>query len=670
MAKRAVQAWWLLFCALCVVFAGFCVDSNEQIYPWGTQVASYADFSQTTLRKEDVAAHLASAAQNTPSGYFLLTKTDPGDAANGLSITWFGNEPEEAENTAFQSNQPEWFHNGRHATVRSWQDLGLSNLSGSYSFADEQTAAAFAQATGELNATVQPRGRRSPIAGVTEAVANNVGVLFLAASLVSLTFVVVWTWAGSRRNLNSVRIVNGDSPTVLVRASFVSMIRMAAIPAAISTIASFIIVSASHSWHAWAEFATTSVAIIAALIIIAAVLTLLFSLAFIPKVREIASRKDLSTRIRRGDGAFSWLCVFLALLSIPLSASAYAESGDILKDAEVWLNAQDAVTFDIQPSYNDGTHDKAFAKFFERAQDDNIMALSYSVGSMMVSSEGAPPTDEQIIQQLQPFEDVIITNSTFLDLLKVNTASMSPIDADSLPKGIQDSLNDYDGLWFMHPDGDATPYKLYTWQGSQAFPALLHSPNPGDIKTVHHPLLLVFDDAAHGLSTVNFLEAALTSGNIVFTDLPSAEKIIDEEGLDGVFYSASTVSDAAIDAAKRKRNEMTVDIASAICALCTALYCIGESARIWSWQHMREIFLRHTSGVAYPRICARHFIPRIIIQLVITLAVMTLCTKVFAQTQGIDAMIAVSCALMAIETCACMLYAKAAFRDVIMRRSD
>lgn len=667
MAKRAVQIWWILFSALCVVFAGFCVEANEQIYPWGTQVASYADFSQTGEKKEDIAANLATAARNTSSGYFLLTKTDPDDAANGLVIIWFGDEPE----TAIQdASQTEWFRNGRHAAVQSWQDPGLSNLSGSYSFADDQAAAAFTQAASELNATVEPRGRRTPIAGVTEAAANNVGVVFLAASLVSLTFVVLWTWAGSRRTLNSVQTMRGDSPAVLVRGAFVSMVHQSAVPLAASSLVSFAVVSTMHRWHSWTGLAATCAAIIAMLIVVVSLLTVVFSRFFIPQIREIASRKDLSTRIRRGNGVFSWLCIFLALLSVPLSVSAFVESDDMRRDAAVWLNARNAVTFDIQPSFDDGTHDEAFARFFERAQDDGIMALSYSVGSMMVSSDGTPPTDEQIAQQLQPYDDVIITNPTFLELLKVDTASMTPVDATTLPSEVSDSLTSYDGLWFRQHDGNTTPYKLYTWQSSQAFPALLHSPNPGDIKTVHHPLLLVFDDAAHGLSTVNFLEAALTSGNIMFTDFSTARNLIDEEGLDGVFYSASTVSDAAIDAVQRKRNEMATDIASVICALCTTLYCVCESARIWSRQHMREIFVRHTSGVAYPRIVARHFVPRAIVQSAITAGVAVLCSEALAMTDGISLMIAISCALLAIEWCACIGYAKDAFRSVTLRRDD
>lgn len=97
MIRRSVQAWWLALVLLSALFAAYCVQENESVYPLGTSSASYADFSSSPLSKDRLIELLSRTAKKTSSGSFLLTKADPNDAANGLDIYWFGSSPKSAE---------------------------------------------------------------------------------------------------------------------------------------------------------------------------------------------------------------------------------------------------------------------------------------------------------------------------------------------------------------------------------------------------------------------------------------------------------------------------------------------------------------------------------------------------------------------------------------------
>lgn len=661
MIRRSVQAWWLALVLLSALFAAYCVQENESVYPLGTSSASYADFSSSPLSKDRLIELLSRTAKKTSSGSFLLTKADPNDAANGLDIYWFGSSPKSAETVR-------WFKNGRHASISSIRDIGLLNLSGSYSFTNQQDAATFAADAEKAGATVQSRGRRTAFTNIGDAVNGNVGVIFLLLSLLFLSSALFWTWAGSKDESRSIRLLHGKSKPSLYMDDLGSLAHMSYPWAVGAAAAGTGIMLALHGLRSTTTFLITYATLLICLVAAACTLSVAFLMVFIPSVKRISARRDGLSVIRHGNNALKLLCIFMALLSLPLSLNSAQEALKEKNDADAWQQARSAVTFDVQPAYQQERYVGNFQRLFTQAEHDGILAISYSVGSMLVRTSGSSaPSQRQIDAQLAPFDDVIITTPTFLKLLHVDRAHMSSIERKKLPSGLQQALSDYQGVWFNEHAG-TDPYQMYTWSGGSSFPALLHSPQPGSLATARHPLILVVNEPSRTMNVSGFLIPCLTSGNMLFTDVNTAQKDISASGLDHIIYSASTVADAALYESQQLRDAAFVDIAAAVFCILTGIFCSWQSARIWAFENRKRIFVRHTSGLSHWRIARRRLLVQNAFEMVVAVAAVAVCSALFMMPSQIPVIIVTALAFILFESGALLTSTRIAFSQVTLRQ--
>lgn len=661
MIRRSIQAWWLVLVLLCAVFAAYGVQGNESVYPLGTSFASYVDFSSSPRSKDRLVELLSQTAKNTPSGSFLLTKADPNDVADGLNVYWFGAMPRSASTVR-------WFKNGRHASIMSARDLGLSNLSGSYSFYSQQDASIFAADAKNAGAAVETRGRRTVFTNVGDAINGNVGVVFLLLSLLFLSSALFWTWAGSKNASRSIRLLHGKSKSSLYVDDIESLVRMSCPWALGAATAGGCVVSVVHGFRSVTTFLGTYATLLACLVGAVLVLSFAFLAVFTPSVRGISARRDGLSAIRRGNNALKLLCVFMALLSLPLSMDSAQQAVKENNDADAWRQARSAVTFDVQPAYQQEQYVTNFQRLFARAEHDGILALSYSVGSMLVRTSGpSAPSQQQVDAQLAPFDDVIITTPSFLNLLHVNRAQMHAIGAKKLPSVLGRALSDYREVWF-NEDAGTDPYRMYTWSGDSSFPVLLHSPQPGSLATTHHPLILVVDAPSRTMSVSGFLIPCLTSGNMLFTEVDTARKDISASGLDRIIYSASTVADAALYESQQLRNAALVDITAAVFCILTGLFCSWQSARIWAFENRRRIFIRHTSGLSYWSIARRRLFVQTAYEIAAAMVAAAICVALFMMIGQISVTIVAALALVLFGWVALLVSTRTAFSQATYRQ--
>lgn len=610
-----------------------------------------------------MAKTLTRAASATPGGSFLLTKASTDDVTNGLDIFWFGKRPAATDGTG-------WFKNDRHADIRSADDLGLSNLSGSYSFADEQTASAFEHVARELGASVESRGKRTVLADIGVAIHGNVGAVFLLLSLLFLSFALFWTWAGSLDRSRSIRLMYGESRPVLQRDDLESLARISWPPALVGIVMAAGVMLGLHRFHAVGAFLLTYAALAAVLIVAAFFSAFVFLMAFTPSVGRIAARADGSMRVRLGNNAVKLLCLVMAFLSLPLSLNAAQQALKEKSDADVWQQARQAVTFDVQPAYQQERYVRNFQTLFIQTDNEGIMGLSYSVGSMLVRTTGPPaPSQAQIDAQLAPFDDVIMTNLTFLDLLHVDRTALKRIDEGSLPTGLKSALQDYKGVWFNDRAGEAS-YTLYTWSGDSSFPALLHAPEPGSLAVSNRPLIFVVDSPSKTLSATGFLIPGLTSGNMLFTDLNKAQEAIRANGLGGIAYSASTVPDAALYASQQLRDDAIVDVAAAIFAMLTGLFCALQSARLWALEQRTRIFIRCAAGASYWQILQGGFLLQTCIEMAIAGGAAAVCALFFMMPAQAWVPIGIAIVFIVFEWFASLASARIVFRRFVQRHAQ
>lgn len=598
---RYLRWWWVVLVALSAVFASYAVENAETMYPLGSTYAVYADLSSSTLSKQQVVKDLSAQASRTSSGEFLLTKANFEDGVNGLDVYRFSGRP--AGRSAMV-----WFKNARHGRVLPASDLGLLNLSGNYSFYDGASAREFVQAISRLGGSTQAVTYRSPGSVFTDALGANRGASLLALAVLFLNVAVLWAWSAGRRRSRSVRFMYGRT-TVSLQGEDLLLFCKLSLPAIAGGVLIGGCMAAYHRFHDVVLFFTVFLSLVAVHVVFSLIVAFFFLLLFTPSVGQLAARAGKSTMVRWGNGVWKYLCLVTVLMALPLSVSSASLASQSRAAASRWGNANSAVTFSVQGNGDYHRFEGRFRRFLTTTDGDGTLALSYSVAPMMIDGTGsdARPSQSLIERQLAPYDDVIITNPTFLDLMKVNRRLMKPVDGTTLPQTVCRGLSDYQSIWFTSASASAS-YRLYAWRDDAVFPALDYTSNPGEMSNARHPLILLVDEPARSMNLENFLIPSMTTGNVIFTDLARARRALDVSGLTQVVYSASTVSDAALYRAQLLEGNAAAGIMAAILAILAGMFCAVQSSWIWAVEHRSFIFIRHTDGTAYASMLSRRLL--------------------------------------------------------------
>jgi hypothetical protein len=659
---RYLRWWWVVLVALSAVFASYGVENAETMYPLGSTYAVYADFSSSTLSKQQVVKDLAARAPCTSSGEFLLTKANSEDAVNGLDVYRFGGRS--AGHSAVV-----WFKNARHGRVLPASDLGLLNLSGNYSFYDGASAQGFVQTVARLGGSTQAVTHRSPVSVFAGALGANRGASLLALAVLFLNIAVLWAWSGSRRRSRSVRFMYGRTTASLQSEDILLFCRLS-LPAIAGGFLIGGCMAAYHRFHDVVLFFTVFLSLVAAHVVFSLIAASLFLLLFTPSVRQLAARVGKSTLVRWGNGTWKYLCLVTVLMALPLSVSSASLASQSRAAASQWGNASNAVTFSVQGNGDYQSYVGRFRRFFTTTDSDGTLALSYSVAPMMIDGTGsdARPSQSLIERQLAPYDDVIVTNPTFLDLMKVNRRLMKPVDGTALPQTVRRGLSDYQSIWFTSASASAS-YRLYTWSAGAGFPALDYTSNPGEMSNTRHPLILLVDEPARSMNLENFLIPSMTTGNVIFTDLARTRRALDASALTPVVYSASTVSDAALYRAQLLEGNAVADIMAAILAILAGVFCAVQSSWIWAVEHRSLIFIRHTDGTAYARLLSRRLLLHTLLEMTLTgVAYVALYYGLLLPEQAPVA-VAVGILFIALEWVSAFISCRRVFKSSVQRQS-
>lgn len=595
MGKKILVALSLVIAML----SSFVVVSTLQLlgmtYPVGTKTFISVNFSSLSAGKDEVISAIEDLAYDKGS-YGVLSKVESMSHDN-VKLFYFGDQSSVAD--GLKRNN----YSGRsEIELIPLSDLADASLSGTYSFTDSEVEQDVEKIVEQYGGSVVNNGVKVSNFDVLGLLASNLSGGFGIALMCVVVCATCWSWVGNRERLHSILMLNGCQNKSIIYRDISDFLRVWIVPYIVGIMISISLSLALHLVESVFGYIETYLFFVLSFLLLFLIVVSIFSIVTMPSIRNISLRRNLSGRFLCGQIFLKLVCVVLALVSGAMALSSFESASQQFRSAKRWEGVRQVVSVKTfaDPTISSPEVAQAFRDFFSLADEQGGLYLSYSVAPALVS--GPNPTASDISKQLSPYDDVIVTNGSFLNLMNVFEGDLEKIDSSRIPSSLLNGLKEYDGIWLNERSGIAMENCLYEWKGEGSFPALDYGAQSGMFSTARNPLIVMVDSVSEDLSINGFVYPALSTSNIVFDDAEFVNEVAEQSGLLPSINSINKVSDDAFYQYRILKQLGQTNLFYLIIVLLEIGLSAMEGAYLWAYENRRRIFIRHTSGEHYLRL--------------------------------------------------------------------
>lgn len=671
MAKRILTVLGLIMPLVVSYIIVAALESLDAVYPIGTTTFVSVDFSKSKAQKTDIVAAL-DALPYRKGEFGALSKTKMTSAADSSSdpavseLFVFGDESQ-----AERDLSKHQYGGSRSVTLSSLSDLADASISGAYSFSDADMRNSFEKLVKTYDGAIVNDGRRVSNADVFGLLSNNQSGAFGIVVLCVAICATGWSWAGNRERLHSMLILNGVGNGRILYQDTVDFSKICLSWYCLGGIGASAVVLLTHAVNSVAEYCKAYLSVTAGLALLFGVVIAVFSLLTMPSIRQLAARHTLSKRLLCGQIAWKFVCVVLALVAGVTSSYAFMVASQQLNSARQWQNLGAVVSVETlaDPADSSAEASGAFQRFLDAEDAAGEMYLSYSVSPALVyGSNGNAPTKRETLQQIAPYDDVVIVNTSFLKLMHISENSLKKTTSAHIPNVLAKSLKDYDGIWMNKQSPITMEDCLYEWKGDKAFPSLEYNAQSGVFASLRNPLIILTDNASSMFDLNSFLYPAMSSTNIQFVNADSVSRIAKESVMAPYITSVSRVADDAMYQYRLDIQQRNLNLCFVVVILCETFFCMMQDAVLWMYEKRRMLFIRHTSGASYARIVLPYFISQLGLLLAALLAAWWYVGQRRLMVGSASLLMLLLClACAVVEFVSLLLAARQCFADVVQR---
>ena len=614
MAKRILTVLGLIMPLVVSYIIVAALESLDAVYPIGTTTFVSVDFSRSKAQKTDIVAAL-DALPYRKGEFGALSKTKMTSAADSSSdpavsgLFVFGDESQ-----AERDLSKHQYGGSRSVTLSSLSDLADASISGAYSFSDADMRNSFEKLVKTYDGAIVNDGRRVSNADVFGLLSDNQSGAFGIVVLCVAICATGWSWAGNRERLHSMLILNGVGNGRILYQDIVDFSKICLSWYCLGGIGASAVVLLTHAVNSVAEYCKAYLSVAAGLALLFVVVIALFSSLTMPSIRQLAARHTLSRRLLCGQLAWKFICAVLALVAGGTSSYAFMAASQQLDSARRWQHLDAVVSVETlaDPANSSAEVGRVFQRFLDGEDTAGNMYLSYSVAPALVyGSNGNAPTKRETLQQIAPYDDVVIVNTSFLKLMHISRNSLKKTASARIPSILAKSLKDYDGIWVNKQSPIKMEDCLYEWKGDETFPSLEYNAQSGMFSSSRNPLIILTDDASAMFSLNSFLYPAMSSTNIQFASADSVNETARESAMAPYITSVSRVADDAMYQYRLDIQQRNLNLCFVVIILSETFFCMMQDAVLWIYEKRRMLFIRHTSGASYSRIVLSYFISQL-----------------------------------------------------------
>ncbi|MCT9870512.1 hypothetical protein [Paenarthrobacter aurescens] len=585
MLKILVRFAAVAIAALIALVAGVYASAADlDGLPDAEHVASIR-FDNSQLSRDEIIDRLNHYADSTGTDIARVASA-PDDFLNKRVAFKFGSG-------AIQDTDIDWFSPTMSGSITDSSNLGFTSLNGVYALHSGSTKAVSFQGwvRSDLGADISLKEKTS--AGLLTYALLTVGAWVPMSAAILLLGATIMSWYVLRAHGRELRILAGMRLSTIVLSDLRSLFGALGIPALATFLGSIAVVQTTGFGRL--DFFVGTLAFFTAVVAaLAIVVALLMGMVTLPAVRDIAARRPSE----RGSWVISELlkvaAVVIVAAILPTVFGVVGNASAATAQGAIWKSMGDSVTVRVANRLGD-TENTAFGGLIrEMSKRDAVMF------SMSLSSDSVNVVDEIARNDLKElgFDSIVLTGEKYLNTVNgAGGATWEPVTTvqslQDLPGSITRQLLPNLELWTVA----RTLPDVHLYSNTGEVPITVSGGMAGTLDNSHRPLIIAMNDISQ--FNDSFLAAALTRGNIVFTDPEGTKALLEQRQLNSEVLSVDRIADLGLYDAQSKQRNAQLGAAAIALAVLALVMCVSVTAWIFALLRRRRWFVQRTAGKAW-----------------------------------------------------------------------
>lgn len=605
MIKHSIRLTSFLF-ALCVFLLIFqSAMVKQQQFPFETTSRFELNIASQDKTKEEIINDLNKITDKN-HGVLVKAVTNSKEYKNKKDIIWFGSKVPISSDIIIKDTDIYWLDSGLTGNLIPSTDMGTRPLYGTYAIQGTENF------KNDINAWCDENGisvswynTQSFAKNIYNyLVHNGIGNTIITAFLLLITTLIAWfvTHAKAR----TIRLLGGISDKRIHIEDTCSIFVNVIIGFIIALITLLSYVGFSNSICQIFLILRNCFGGLIFLLILSAILIYLMSMLVSPKPKHLAKREIPLKKFKLlGTGA-RILSIVLALLIVPSTITSAYIFNELSKEYSLWGNMQNIVRVGFSDTDSLVTDEMIphVEEFCKQMIEKNNLRMSFVIdGALALNKE-----------EYGGYDHIIVADKAWINSLNIGVGEkkkggkLTKVSLQNLKEPLRNFLNAEIPVLTkaetVQPDGMG--YYEFTGEKFLALPPNVAS--GGSTVQAKNPLIILVEDPISYFKAESFVVAALSSGNIVFSDEQILREALAYSPIQEYVVSIDAIADIALEQAQQFGKEAFYYIAACVLILAAMIFAGIMDAQLWSDSNKKRIFTLHTFGKTYANITAHSFL--------------------------------------------------------------
>lgn len=610
MLKALVRAGITCVTLVVALTAVLSICVVQEAFPQNTHYSVGLNFRGTELTKPAAVEDLEAFADET-GAYLAKFVPDPQRFYSVRDLYVFGHRTQD------RARPLVWFAPGLTGSIKSAKDLGDSSLDGPYVLSNSPRAVEEISGWAHRNGVDVEVSERNSMYLVATIVASGAWLALIMALVLLVSSVIAWY--AMRARGRALRVLAGRGRTAIFVEDLFSLIRLALPSAAGTIVLTTAVVAITRGPVNMLVFLAAVVPFLVGELLTLALCASIAGAFCLPRVDGIASRTPAEKPFRVVSELVRFVALLLVVASLPSSVAAVSAALSLSRSDARWAPLARDVSVRLAPGSEVALeqHFDEFSSLARAADDRNQLLLSYLL-------------DGFVSREVGGFDGLVLINGEYLRAMGgqmgLRSAQHDPLGRagkevtfSQLPGKIGSDLRESIGLWTRGASErqlDDGSIRLFEYVGANPFPAI--DPNGDDLRLLASPLLVLIDRPGTTLDG-DFLSAAMSTSNIIFSDPVWLDGYLRSNPVGEQISFVDRVSDVALNASRTAMQRAVACLVAMAVVLLALGMATAVSARIKALVQVKRIVTLRISGHTWPRVLRAQMLIELAVVAVVTI---------------------------------------------------
>ncbi|MBZ4666594.1 DUF6619 domain-containing protein [Mahella sp.] len=610
MVKYSIRLTSFLFALFVFLLIFQYATVEQQQFPFNTTDRFELNITTQNIAKEEIINNLNEITDDN-NGVLVKVVTNSEEYEDKKDIIWFGSRAPVSNDIIVKDSEIYWLDSSLTGELISSTDMGTRPLYGTYAIqGTENFKNEIDKWCSENGISVSWYLPESFVKIIySYLVHNGIGNAIMTAFLLFITTLI--TWFLTHAKARTIRLLGGISVKRIHIEDTFSILLKVAIGFIIALIVVLSYIGISNSINQIFLVLSKNLLGLIFLLILSSILIYLISVLVRPKTEHLSKREIPLKEFKLLGTITRVLSVILALLIVPSTLTSAYIVKELSKEYSLWENMQNNVRIGF--SYTDPLVTEEMIPFVEQFCNQMIKENNLSLSFVIDSAIALNP------EEYGGYDHIIIADKAWINSFNIGIeekgkgGQLTKVSLGDLQEPLRDFLNAQIPIWTkaetVQPDG--LGYYEFTGEKFLALPPNVAS--GGSTVQAKRPLIILVENPISTFKGESFIVAALSSGNIVFSDEDILRKALVNSPIQEYVVSIDTIADVALEQAQQFGKEAGYYVVASVLIFIAMIFAGIMEAQLWADSNKKRIFALHTFGKSYSNIIAPSFQKELVI---------------------------------------------------------